>query len=828
MNNDLDLYLKNTFRLARTITIKSEDIAETMNNYLVLAQGDDIVDKTDPYTWKYYVNLSGEYHSYTSPTTGVTYTTDQPMSVLSLDDGTTIDFKKDVLINHPFTLKEYRKGGNYFKSLVNKYPEQLLLIQGILFPVDITTVIESPNFKILTYDKTLVEEQEDSLIEELNEWVYRYQSRWDVRAFKLTDNLYQAAQLAQLYAYLVPKILNLRLKRCLTYEAHSFHVKNFLISHYKIGHHIEKLNNREVLWLYKNIRYIERRLGKYDTLELLGEKLLKPMDISLYKLDIKQNSEKRDSGSPGYMFNRYTVNGIENDPSKNQYTLEQTLRKETNDPLVGGMNGLEFVKSDEDLINNKIELTNYSDLNTKMIESKLLDYGDISPLKRLQIVLDNWVYLSNNNTYTAITNFTDPNTGEQYLLNQYQSVLLFIYLISVKYNIKNPKIPTWKVSGVTREDANTILMSYTMTSDTGLGSIVNNAFMEFPEKPIMNSTEDFIDYTKRVYNYYFKNWVTVSNTHDIHNSAYLKSMFDRVFLRTDIEFNDTGRPYSDWLKENNLELEIDTNYDVSASLKQLAELNTGFRITEISQLEEVLRSVMKIFNRLLAYTTQNITEFNKKPLSILNQNYLRPSKNPIGLIEEPNLIFKCMYELDIDLTMRCDAGHTPRLEVFCGDEYIPSLEIDCSLQTSPQEILLDCSLHRAPQSPYLDCSLPTPPQDIDIACGGVTTPLISINDIITSGPNIIDGHDSNVGDLPNSYYTAINSNINIGVIKYGIDPQGGPFVSDVQYVTIHSGIPISVIDEQTSIFGLGPNMSGRNDNINSNVKIIVFDLNKDN
>ena len=139
-------YVKKTMQLARSLIIKSESSAEQLNDYLKL-MGHSVPDE-HPHTWKYYLNLSGEYFP---PLGSIDRELNKPlqdqlMQVISLDDYTTIDFTLAGLVGHPITRREYGYNGEYYLTLVNQFPAQEMLIRGIINPVDIEEALNAPDF----------------------------------------------------------------------------------------------------------------------------------------------------------------------------------------------------------------------------------------------------------------------------------------------------------------------------------------------------------------------------------------------------------------------------------------------------------------------------------------------------------------------------------------------------------------------------------------------------------------------------------------------------------------------------------------------------------
>ena len=218
--NDYRLYIDECIQLAETLNIKSESTASSINDYMLIKYGPLSFDPDNPRTWKYYLNACGEYHA-----------TDPVLKIKSLDTQVEIDFTKANLNIHTETKRAYQYGSRYYTDLLLKYPEHKAIIHGVLYPAEMNKIIDQPNGTIMSYAPFLVEENEYSLIEEINEWLVGFHHRWYNKQFNISDSWYSAAVLGLMYTQLVSLILVLRLRKCMSSEAHSFHVKQYLKSH---------------------------------------------------------------------------------------------------------------------------------------------------------------------------------------------------------------------------------------------------------------------------------------------------------------------------------------------------------------------------------------------------------------------------------------------------------------------------------------------------------------------------------------------------------------------------------------------------------------------
>ena len=182
---DLDQYYADTFSLVRTMVIKIEALADRDNLVLTKAGYPVSTDKT---TWRYYMNLNGDYHP-----------TDEVMWINSIDTGEQIVFNKDSLLLHLATNREYSKGGYWFNRLVERYPGQSTLINGILSPIPYSETIEAKDYKILRYNKKLVLWNEDQLIPKLQRFVDSDVSHSFKNDYITTDDLFLPLMIEKLH-----------------------------------------------------------------------------------------------------------------------------------------------------------------------------------------------------------------------------------------------------------------------------------------------------------------------------------------------------------------------------------------------------------------------------------------------------------------------------------------------------------------------------------------------------------------------------------------------------------------------------------------------------
>lgn len=266
------------YNFLRSATIKFEPIAEYINSDLI-KKGHN-VNTLDPYTWKYYINMTGEYHS-----------SDTQMFVVSLDTRQTILFSKDVLDEHPRTRSVYQPGGLYYKRLCDTYPDQTDLIKSILFPVEsLEKAITSDNLVLLSYGNGYLEEYEQPIIlQEISKFLEIVKERW-LFDFLNHESLFYITFWGSLQTQLAMLIMSTRESLVNTPYVHSWHIAHKLKTR-GLDDYSDVLNREKSMMLYQNIDYLKANAGKHSNLIILGNRLLSDLGITIYGRKLIQESQ---------------------------------------------------------------------------------------------------------------------------------------------------------------------------------------------------------------------------------------------------------------------------------------------------------------------------------------------------------------------------------------------------------------------------------------------------------------------------------------------------------------------------------------------------------
>ena len=276
--SDVIPYQQEAINFLQTCTFNFPPFADMINTDL--NKKGYTVDLGDPFTWKYWMNLEGKYH-----------TSDTMMTVFSLDTQEQIDFTVANLKRHKKTFNYYKPGSEGFPQLCRLYPGQTNLIKNILFPVeDIEKAYASDYFELLAYGEGYLEHDERNyVLSELKDYITYVKDRWYLD-FLSYEEYFFIAFYATFLQSLYGAILTARIKAIKTYNVHTFHLWEYLKSK-GLGDYRAILNRKQSMFLYRNINYILANQGKQSTLVLLADNLLSDIGIALVGRTIYQHTE---------------------------------------------------------------------------------------------------------------------------------------------------------------------------------------------------------------------------------------------------------------------------------------------------------------------------------------------------------------------------------------------------------------------------------------------------------------------------------------------------------------------------------------------------------
>lgn len=611
LNNYYSIYVDSVLQLAETIVIKSQATIDAFNQRVTDYNGLGAVDTLDPKSWKYYLNVSGQYHF-----------TDEPMQVVSMDTLETIVFSRESLLIHRATARGYVYGTRQYKELVSRYPEQEMLILGILYPVDIDAAIAAPDYKILGYPPALIEPNEYSLVDNLQKWINGYQVRWTNQQFGISDELYPATSLGIMYLFLAPAIMSLRLSACKTNEAHSFHVRQYLASHGALDVFMDQLTLRQSLWLYRNIAYIERNSGQTNVFEWLIEHIMTERNLPIAEYVMKHNvRDQPEEIYPAITFRKNHLNlGLGSDPLDTK-TLDEILTKEDklarDNPDVH-VNTMPQIKSQfENSLSNVVL--------TKALESSMWDYSNATPYTMEDTLINHWLWLSSNGLYyQAVVAVNNPKTGERIPMVVKDAFIFMFYAFCKSIDIDLVTIPPMYAKRVQRIPTPTVadLMSVVDT-DYVTPAMAAEALSMQPEIPNMISTEAFYNKCKEINDACQFQRKYISLQEHQYRRGLVHGMVSRIYSDNICQLAPVGTSYAQWFADRNIKIEDFSRNDLELAWLQLTKDATGMSLVTTNSLRALQAAMVRLMTQLSSYTVQFMKEINATDIRVGDMPVIR-------------------------------------------------------------------------------------------------------------------------------------------------------------------------------------------------------------
>lgn len=589
--------------------VKSDISVFLLNESIKKKYGETAVDIYEPETWKYYLNLAGRPHF-----------TDVYMNVISLDTLETIEFTPENLKVHTATALAYQFGTRYFYSLLRKYPEQEAYIMGILNPVDIYDAISSENGTVLAYDKNLVEKQELSLVEDLETYIKGYFSRWNVPGYQTTDPYYAVGLHYVLAVHSYNRLLNLRQTRCHTNEAHSFHIREYLASHGGLDKYIPYLTLYQQLYLYRNIRYLEHHNGSVEQFKELTQNLLTIRNIPLAEYSVSQVSEFNDEKYIEVLAKKKSL-GTSNNATIKEYFQVGHVQEKIRPTVYGNPVYLDAKASSEE---NSFKVSNSSVVQTKSLESTMIDYTEAVPDPLLDILIRQWAHMSHNDLYPVLIYFTDPVTGEYRNLSSRDTFIYFNYLTLGTVGVRVDTIPKYTNVKFRRHPKPDIseLLKLVPKGMEDLKEVAYDIVRSQPKLVPQRSVSAFFDLCKKLYNESRRHWYLVSSTHDMERAAIIRQMVLKLYGYEWIDLSEGGS-MEEWLKDRKLPDYAPGSMVAKDVIALLFKSATGYDVQATGQLQYIQKNLLQLFGQLSSYSIQFLGEVNENAIIPLNWSAIR-------------------------------------------------------------------------------------------------------------------------------------------------------------------------------------------------------------
>jgi len=260
----------NELAIMKSIVIHMPILADFMNLQLINVFKESVSE--DKTTWRYYMNLNGDYHS-----------SNKKITVHSIDTGEDISFDKITMIDHPKTMFSLRQYGNALSYLKKDNPGEDLLIHGILNPIPYDKSINARPYEVMYIDKSLYNNREFNLLNDIEASNVSFIDRWYVEDYKIEDR-YIPTIIFQLLYNTFTTIQTSRLNKLNTEEVSEYNLVEFLRNHIYANTILELVPETVKLYLYKNIKKLMVLTGREETIKEITEEILHPSGFNLQRI----------------------------------------------------------------------------------------------------------------------------------------------------------------------------------------------------------------------------------------------------------------------------------------------------------------------------------------------------------------------------------------------------------------------------------------------------------------------------------------------------------------------------------------------------------------
>lgn len=611
-------YLSSIIDLVGTVLVKSEYQALEMNSALRLRKRDlDAVNEFDRATWPYYLNISGEYHP-----------DDEKMYVVSMDTTERILFSKETLSEHKNTRKEYSYGSHKYLELIERYPQNELLIKGILFPVNINKAIDSKDGTILSYDKSKVEINEYSLIDNLQDWVYGYFKRWYQAQYNINNRYYNTAFMGILYSKMVEAIMTLRLEACLTNEAHSYHVRRYLASHDFLDYYMDQLTVKQSLRLYKNIRWVKRYAGHAKTQKWLMDVLLTSRHLPLAEYDMVHSyKEIPENIYAKPVFHKRSLNKLETIiPEVDNLSLYSILNKEDN-LAPDNVNEREAL---EKIAERDLRGSLSAEVKTKILESKVLDFDNSEVVTLDAVLIDTWIDMVVRNLYHAYVLIKNPVTGESIPLSAKDALILITYCITRLQGVKDDCIPSFIIGHSIPENkpTRTHLEKYVADKSLMEEDWYKLLLDKYQGLYRITAIEDFYTQAYRIFKDINELIHEVAKEEHMDVRAYKEAQVYALYDVKTVNIVPEGTHFKPYLSSIGINLENATIDDLTHLVHEVWMKATGLDNVKTQSLRNVQKAMVQLMAQLSSYSVHYIREINDSSIIPTHMKSIRQQGLP--------------------------------------------------------------------------------------------------------------------------------------------------------------------------------------------------------
>ena len=668
------IYNNQVMRLARSITFKSIWSAFAMNQPLA-DSGVTIPDIKSE--WRYFKHLNGE----------LVAEFDEPVLIDSLDTGETVELTKDLLKNHKKTHTFYRDAENR-ENIHSRYPLHPLYIEGVFNPTPPEVSIPMEDGTIIHYNSDLVEGQESTLILNIEKWIKAYHHQYVMEAWAAAYKFTTADHIGRIYALMPGKIKELRLQALHTSETHSYHVTEFLRSHQALNEYVNYLTTEQMLFLYRNIRYIERHAGKQDTFDFLVANLLTNRDIPLDRFKLAENYTDVKKGglwkTPIGL--REPVNFTERSQGRDIDTvsIEEIINKEADAGTEHDRFLDEYLLESDDMLIRSSTGT----MPTKLLEVSGIDPSSFNSEKTLTRIINEWAYHSANGLMRNNADVIDPQSGNSFRVTPLESFALYLYAYYRGYHgLTLDWVPVFNVSSTeegvwyTKEEyTKGLITPHTLNLDTYIDYFNGGTDGDIS---IIYNRNDFYDRVMRRVSIKTTRERYLGSQRDDRTRREVEWLFNYIYRDHTLQHDLVNKDYKELLYSFGIDPSAYSETNWQDLSKDLLRLTTDYDPDNVVGYDDIQSNLVALFSKLSSYSIQFSTQFTSsdklvsEPTLALVQHVGTSAEGKLSSFTESGLTIT-----DIQLASKLGVDGFDMLKTAAIDNQTHHVSVDTAISVS--------------------------------------------------------------------------------------------------------------------------------------------------
>lgn len=649
MSNSLhQLYRSKAIVLAKTMVVKFNEVALAINEHLKSLGY--AVDDNDPTTWKYYLNLFGEYHQYDHDLllqlSNGRYDHVR-IKVAGENEPVEVDFTKEFLFGENADIavaNEYRYSDEYYNALVEQYPEFREIINGVLNPIPIEISTSAKDGEILYcggYLKTklpsgryhfvrqvygpisenfLIENNEENLLLLLQEQMTRFLERWDNVNYHLTADLFYPLLLGILFANVPNMVENIRVFNVKSPRGftHSFYIREYLESFGRLGWIVEHVSKATSLWIYRNLMWLDANRGKDMVFQSIITNVLNRENIPLSGFRLRHDTtEIGEEGvlTPTPFLEREVINfkhigdSVDYRTVREMIDAEHTLATENYYDKEG----------QSQKTSNVSKFSMFDNVDTKVLESTVIDMSSQQAFTLEDFAMNLWGFAASYGFYRGTVIATNPITTERVQLTPLNAYILAIYCLNRGWaDWEMETIPTMYARRIPRARSwspNSTFDFKPLLEDMEWGTkypyIEKDKIVEimgdFEPKFNFNSADSFNKELLRVHSEAMRQYYAFVKIEDRNGRAYGEHVSHyQWWYEVPCKLVKKPTKYVDWIRIQGIEIEEFTRKDFVSLGLALVEAATGIDLDRGGKLRNKQAAVLAVLKHFASYTIQII------------------------------------------------------------------------------------------------------------------------------------------------------------------------------------------------------------------------------